>query len=142
MVYLGIGMSPVHRQGHGESIFACASTLVRRGEYRAHTGIWRLLGFVSVRTIKGRSIVELMDEKYSEVPMHNNPVSFKVFTWTRWWQMQAEQGTTQGPGLYFCSTGLKQQFGKCRKQYESIPGNALDDKFNTFVTKIADKNLV
>jgi hypothetical protein len=60
-----------------------------------------------------------MDEKYSEVPMHNNPVSFKVFTWTRWWQMQAEQGTTQGPGLYFCSTGLKQQFGKCRKQYES-----------------------
>ena len=25
MVYLGIGMSPVHRQGHGESIFACAS---------------------------------------------------------------------------------------------------------------------
>jgi hypothetical protein len=35
-------------------VFACASTLVRRGEYRAQTGIWRLLGFVSVRTIKGR----------------------------------------------------------------------------------------
>jgi hypothetical protein len=33
----------------------CASTLVRRGEYRAQTGIWRLLSFVSVRTIKGRS---------------------------------------------------------------------------------------
>jgi hypothetical protein len=27
----------------------------RRGEYRAQTGIWRLLGFVSARTIKGRS---------------------------------------------------------------------------------------
>jgi hypothetical protein len=27
-----------------------------RGEYRAQTGIWRLLSFVSVRTIKGRSI--------------------------------------------------------------------------------------
>ena len=48
--------SPVYRRGHGESVFACASTLVRRGEYRAQTGIWRLLGFVSVRTIKGRSI--------------------------------------------------------------------------------------
>ena len=47
--------SPVYRRGHGESVFACASTLVRRGEYRAQTGIWRLLGFVSVRTIKGRS---------------------------------------------------------------------------------------
>ena len=34
----------------------CASTLVRRGEYRAQTGIWCLLGFVSARTIKGRSI--------------------------------------------------------------------------------------
>ena len=30
--------------------------LNNRGEYRAQTGIWRLLGFVSVRTIKGRSI--------------------------------------------------------------------------------------
>ena len=48
--------SPVYRRGHGESVFACASTLVRRGEYRAQTGIWRLLNFVSVRTIKGRSI--------------------------------------------------------------------------------------
>jgi hypothetical protein len=48
--------SPVYRRGHGESVFACASTLVRRGEYRAQTGIWRLLSFVSVRTIKGRSI--------------------------------------------------------------------------------------
>jgi len=45
----------VYRWGHGESVFACASTLVRRGEYRAQTGIWRLLVFVSVRTIKGRS---------------------------------------------------------------------------------------
>ncbi len=50
--------SPVYRRGHGESVFACASTLVRRGEYRAQTGIWRLLGFVSARTIKGRSIDE------------------------------------------------------------------------------------
>ena len=35
------GGSPVYRGGHGESVFACASTLVRRGEYRAQTGIWR-----------------------------------------------------------------------------------------------------
>ena len=48
-------MSPVYLRGHGESVFACASTLVRRGEYRDQTGIWRLLGFGSVRTIKGRS---------------------------------------------------------------------------------------
>jgi hypothetical protein len=51
--------SPVYRRGHGESVFACASTLVRRGEYRAQTGIWRLLSFVSVRTIKGRSSIKL-----------------------------------------------------------------------------------
>ena len=31
-----------------------ASRLIE-GEYRAQTGMWRLLGFVSVRTIKGRS---------------------------------------------------------------------------------------
>ena len=30
--------SPVYRQGHGEGVFACASTLVRRGEYRGHPG--------------------------------------------------------------------------------------------------------
>ena len=29
---------------------------VLRGEYQVQTGIWRLLGFVSARTIKGRSI--------------------------------------------------------------------------------------
>ena len=55
--------SPVYRRGHGESVFACASTLVRRGEYRAQTGIWRLLSFVSVRTIKGRSIEEARGER-------------------------------------------------------------------------------
>ncbi len=49
--------SPVYLRGHGESVFACASTLVQRGEYRAQTGICRLLGFVSVRTIKGRLII-------------------------------------------------------------------------------------
>ena len=50
-------MSPVYLRGHGQSVFACASTLVQRGEYRAQTGIWRWLVFVSVRTIKGRSIL-------------------------------------------------------------------------------------
>jgi hypothetical protein len=54
------GGSPVYRRGHGESVFACASTLVRRGEYRAQTGIWRLLGFVSARTIKGRSSIMIV----------------------------------------------------------------------------------
>lgn len=88
------------------------------------------------------SLLDFKDKKYSEVPMDHNPVSFKVFAWTRWWQMQPEQGTTQGPGLYFCSLGLEQQFGKCRRQYASIPGNALDDNFGKFVTSIADKNLV
>ena len=33
--------SPVYRRGHGESVFACASTLVWRGEYRAQTGTLR-----------------------------------------------------------------------------------------------------
>jgi hypothetical protein len=37
--------SPVYRRGHGEGVFACASTLVRRGEYRAQTGIWRFARF-------------------------------------------------------------------------------------------------
>ena len=57
--------SPVYRRGHGESVFACASTLVRRGEYRAQTGIWRLLNFVSVRTIKGRSIGSFVASQYA-----------------------------------------------------------------------------
>jgi hypothetical protein len=47
--------SPTHQEGHGESIIACALTLVRRGEYRAQTGIWQYANFVSVRTIKGAS---------------------------------------------------------------------------------------
>jgi len=32
MVYLGVGMSPVHRRGHGESVFACASTREEQGK--------------------------------------------------------------------------------------------------------------
>ncbi len=36
--------------------------IIKRGEYRAQTGIWRLLNFVSVRTIKGRSIDEMRAE--------------------------------------------------------------------------------
>jgi hypothetical protein len=49
------------KEGHGESVIECASTLVQRGEYRAQTGIWRMLSLVSVRTIKGSSSAAWMD---------------------------------------------------------------------------------
>ena len=41
-------------------------------EYRAQTGIWRLLDFVSVRTIKGRSIED------SCVPRHRRAVGLRL----------------------------------------------------------------
>jgi len=63
-----------HKRGHGESVFACASTLVWRGEYRAQTGIWRLLGFVSARTIKGRSIT------YTHTHTHTRTRTQKTFS--------------------------------------------------------------
>ena len=57
----------MYQRGHGESVFTSASTLVRRGEYRAQTGIWRLLGFVSVRTIKGRSSPPVAPPRHGDV---------------------------------------------------------------------------
>jgi hypothetical protein len=70
------------------SVFACASTLVRRGEYRAQTGIWRVLGFVSARTIKGRSIdhdsthavLPLGQVKRSVFGMHSRKVNVSYQT--------------------------------------------------------------
>ena len=83
--------SPVYRRGHGESVFACASTLVRRGEYRAQTGIWRLLGFVSARTIKGRSIdwlwpfvmLRATTQLFPRIPARDDDPSFIVLTETK-----------------------------------------------------------
>jgi hypothetical protein len=53
------GTSMRHPGTHGPRVPAEKKVTVGaawRGEYRAQTGIWRLLNFVSVRTIKGRSI--------------------------------------------------------------------------------------
>ena len=43
-------------------VLLSALTLVRRGEYRAQTGIYRMLNFVSVRTIKGSSSARCASE--------------------------------------------------------------------------------
>ena len=84
------------------------------------------------------------DATYDAVPLGaNNPVTFKVFAWTRWWQLElASTAGKQGPALYFCATGLDQEFGRCAQQYALKPGKAFDDSFQAFVDKVKDSNLV
>jgi hypothetical protein len=78
-------------------------------------------------------------EKYDMIPVDNtNPVNFKVFAWTRWWELKAGQSTAQGPELYFCSTGMEQEFGACRRQYAQKPGVLFDEKFQTFVNTVKE----
>ena len=84
------------------------------------------------------------DATYDSVPLGtNNPVTFKVFAWTRWWQLElASTGGSQGPALYFCSTGLEQEFGRCAQQYALKPGKPFDETFQAFVDKAKTNNLV
>ena len=49
----------------------------------------------------------------------NNPVNFKVFHWTRWWEFAQTSPQLQGPVLYLCSLGMDQHFGTCQKQYKA-----------------------
>jgi hypothetical protein len=49
----------------------------------------------------------------------NNPVNFKVFHWTRWWEFAAfPDSLQQAPSLYLCSLGMEQYFGTCSAGYK------------------------
>ena len=68
----------------------------------------------------------------------NNPVNFKVFHWTRWWEIPATSPQFQGPLLYLCSLGMDQYFGTCHKQYKA-QAQAFRPDFQPFVDEIATK---
>lgn len=87
-----------------------------------------LLNFLKLKT----------DTKFDAVSTNsNNPVNFKVWAWTRWWQLQPGKGTTQDAQLFLCSLGMEQVFGACREQYATIPGKALDTTFLNVVNTVA-----
>jgi len=67
-----------------------------------------------------------------------NPVNFKVFHWTRWWEIPATSPQFQGPLLYLCSLGMDQYFGTCHKQYKA-QAQAFRPDFQPFVDEIATK---
>ena len=71
--------------------------------------------------------------KYEELMMNDkSPLAFKIFAWTRWWTLDTKDDDKQGPELYFCSTGLEQEFDLCRKQYTVRPGQEFEHTtFNT-----------
>jgi len=85
------------------------------------------------------------DAKYNEISSGtDNPVSFKVFAWTRWWQLELRQtGGKKGPALYFCSNGLEQEFGLCAAEFTPTarPGLKYEDSFQLFVDKVNINNL-
>jgi hypothetical protein len=84
------------------------------------------------------------DTQYSKVTANtHNPVSFKVFAWTRWWQLELRSTTgKQSPALYFCSNGLEHEFGACAKEYQKRPGVGFDAKFQDIVDTLKPENLV
>jgi hypothetical protein len=69
------------------------------------------------------------DGKYTKIEMlFESPIAFKLFAWTRWWTLDnIHTDLKPGPDLYFCSTGLEQEFGLCRQQYTAKPGKEFRD---------------
>jgi hypothetical protein len=84
------------------------------------------------------------DQKFDDItPGLENPVSFKVFAWTRWWQFELRSTTgKQSPALFFCSNGLEQEFGLCAKEYLKRPGVEFEEDFQKTVVVSRDNNLV
>jgi hypothetical protein len=70
---------------------------------------------------------------YTKIEMlDKSPIAFKLFAWTRWWTLDniltsKYTNLKPGPDLYFCSTGLEQEFGLCRQQYTAKPGEEFRD---------------
>jgi hypothetical protein len=73
------------------------------------------------------------DGNYAKIEMlDKSPIAFKLFAWTRWWTLDhiltsKYPDLKPGPDLYFCSTGLEQEFGLCRQQYTAKPGKEFRD---------------
>ena len=90
------------------------------------------------------NFMELKDDvRYGDISAGtDNPISFKVFAWTRWWQLEQRQtGGKQGPALYFCSNGLEQEFGTCAAELSIRPGVKFEENFQAFVDKVQVTNL-
>lgn len=90
------------------------------------------------------NFMELKDDvRYNDISAGtDNPVSFKVFAWTRWWQLEQRQtGGKQGPAVYFCSNGLEQEFGTCAAELSKRPGVKFEENFQAFVDKVQVTNL-
>ena len=81
----------------------------------------------------------IKDGKYTDIKMlDKSPIAFKLFAWTRWWTLDHIKypDLKPGPDLYFCSTGLEQEFGLCRQQYTAKPGKEFRDAdFQTVATQ-------
>ena len=84
------------------------------------------------------------ETKYADISAStDNPVNFKVFAWTRWWQLELRQtGAKQGPAQYFCSNGLEQEYGVCAAEVSLRPGVKFEDNFQYFVDQSLPNNLV
>jgi hypothetical protein len=81
------------------------------------------------------------DGNYTKIEMlDESPIAFKLFAWTRWWTLDniltsKDTDLMPGPDLYFCSTGLEQEFGLCRQQYTAKPGQEFRDPDFTTAAK-------
>jgi len=125
---------------------------LRKLESMQHFGMYK--SDVSVNTVCSLSGVQNnalihnfmnipADAKYNEISSGtDNPVSFKVFAWTRWWQLELGQTSgKKGPSLYFCSNGLEQEFGTCTAEFAKKPGVKYEDNFQLFVDRVNSNNL-
>jgi hypothetical protein len=80
------------------------------------------------------------DMKFGDrkVLTQKNPVNFKVFHWTPWWEFAETSSQLQGPHLYLCSLGMDQYFGTCQTQYKA-DAQAFSPDFQPFADEIATK---
>ena len=76
------------------------------------------------------------DSSFKIEDTYKNPVSFKVNAWTNWWSMK-KSATQLNADLYLCSTGVEQQFGSCRTQYQSHNGRVYDTAIQKSLTDAA-----
>jgi hypothetical protein len=65
----------------------------------------------------------------------NNPVNFKVFHWTRWWEFGLSMDSLQPPSLYLCSLGMEQHFGTCSAEYK-LPAKPFESLFQVIADAV------
>jgi hypothetical protein len=69
--------------------------------------------------VQKNTLMHDMNVGQDSILKENNPVNFKVFHWTRWWEFAAfPDSLQQAPSLYLCSLGMEQYFGTCSAGYK------------------------